>query len=133
MSTKPGIQVEGAKELRRDLKRAGDKELVDELKAAHREAAETVADAARPLVPVQSGKLLRSVRAGATATSGVVRAGKVAVPYAGPVHFGWPARHITPQPFLYDALDRRRDEVVGVYKDRIAALVGRIEGDRSLS
>ena len=44
------------------------------------------------------------------------------VPYAGPIHFGWPARRIKPQPFFYDAIDGRRDEI----KDRYEKLAQEI-------
>jgi hypothetical protein len=81
-----------------------------------------VAGTARTLVPVRSGRLAKSIRAGVTARTGVVRAGTKDVPYAGPIHFGWFVRKppavggpIQPQPFLYDALDARRDEVMERY------------------
>ena len=48
-------------------------------------------------------------------TGGKVRAGMKAVPYAGPIHFGWGRRNITPQPFLYQAIDRRHAEVLDTY------------------
>ena len=45
------------------------------------------------------------------------------MPYAGPMHFGWRARAIDPNPFLYDALDERRDEVVAAYEKQTADLL----------
>lgn len=117
-----GVQVSiaGERELRRALR--GVEGGIEDLKATHLEAAEIVRDAAEPLVPRQSGDLVGTVRAAGQARSAVVRAGKKAVPYAGVIHFGWPARDIEPQLYLYDALDDRREQVVEVYQDRVAAL-----------
>ncbi len=47
--------------------------------------------------------------------------------YAGVIHFGWPRHNIEPQPFLYDALDKRFDEVVRVYEKRITDLVHKLD------
>ena len=121
------VRVEGAQDLRRKINRLSDavdaKSAKSELKKAHLEGAEVVKAAALPLVPVRSGSLKATVRAAGTIRSGRVRAGFARVPYAGPIHFGWPARNIRPQPFLYDALDRRRSEVLAVYDDRVGALI----------
>lgn len=121
--TTPQIQVTGARELRAALKAMG-ADLAD-LKAIHREAAESVADSARSRVPIVSGTLLGTIRTSVRQTGASVMAGggRRRVPYAGPIHFGWHRRHIVPQPFLYDAMDDRRDEVAAKYQDRIEALV----------
>lgn len=122
----PTIQVSGARELRSAIRRAETVELVAEVKAANREAADVVAYEAQTIVAVKSGRLLESIRASGTLTAGVVRAGKSALPYAGPIHFGWPGHGIEPDPFLYDAADNRVDEVVEQYQaavDRIADLL----------
>ena len=121
MGKRAAVEVEGARELRKAFTAMGD-EAVSDLKAVNLEAAEIVAAAARPLVPKQTGKLESTVRAAAAKTRGSVKAGFKKVPYAGAVHFGWPARNISPQPFLYDAIDRRRDEVVQGYVDNVTNL-----------
>jgi hypothetical protein len=114
-SNDAGVRVTGLKRLARELKKAG--ESLDDLKALNLEAASTVEDAARPDVPRRSGRLAASLRSSATPRAGVVRIGKASVPYAGPIHFGWRRRNIHPQPFLYDALGARRDEITRVYED----------------
>jgi len=63
---------------------------------------------------------------------GVVRMGRKAVPYAGPVHFGWPNRPnaakgwrggpIRPNPFLYEAMDKRVGEVMAIYSKYLETL-----------
>lgn len=130
MGGKPivGVEVEGVNRLARALQDA-EPELAEELKVAHIGGAELVLKAALPLVPVRSGALKASLKATATGRSGRVKAGKKLVPYAGPVHFGWPKRNIRPQPFLYDALDRRRQEVEDLFLDRVQDLADKITDD----
>ena len=124
MAETAAIEVEGAKQLRKALTELGD-DAVDELKAVNKEAVDVVLAEALTHVPVKSGRLLETVRASATKTRGSVRAGFKRVPYAGPVHFGWAARGIEPNLFLYDAIDVQRDEVIAVYEDNIAKLIKR--------
>lgn len=115
-----GIEVNGAKALAKAFKNAGDDGMVDMLKAAHLESAEEVLSAVR--APRRTGALQATVRAAATAQAGTVRAGKSSVPYAGPIHFGWRKRGIRPNPFLYEALDRRYQEVIDTFTARLDEL-----------
>lgn len=121
--TKPTIQVAGARDLRRALK-AIDGGIAD-LKKVHAAAAEIVELRASELVPVLDGILDSSIRSSGQAAGGIVRAGSAGVPYAGPIHFGWPSRGIAPQPFLYDALDTRTVEVIEVYESRVDMLISK--------
>jgi hypothetical protein len=128
VAKKPYIEVFGYRELAKDLVDAGDY-AVDRLKAANKAAADIVAGAARPAIPVRSGRLIGTLRTSGTKTGGFVRMGTRAIPYAGPIHFGWPSRPnrakgwrggpIKPNPFLYDAMDRRIDEVLSAYTEFI--------------
>jgi len=100
-----------------------------QIRDAHKNAAEPVLEEALRLVPRRSGKLAGSLRAAGTLSGGRVSAGLARVPYAGPIHFGWPTRPnrskgwrggpIRPNPFLYDALDARRQQVLDVYETRV--------------
>ena len=103
--------MEGVKQVERALQKIERAEL----KQANAEAAQIVATAARQIVPNRSGTLAGTIRSSGQAKSGVVRAGFARVPYAGPIHFGWPAHNIAPQPFLYEAADQRVDEVQASY------------------
>jgi hypothetical protein len=118
------VKIEGAKELRRRLSvlDAG----FDDLKQLHEDLAKMVADTAANRAPVRTGNLRETIRASGTKTAGRVRAGfKSKAPYAFPIHFGWATRPdankgwrggpISPNPFLYDALDERRGEVLNAY------------------
>lgn len=115
------IEIEGLRELQRGLRRI-DKELTNELKKANKDAGEAVVEAARPEAPELTGKLKGSLRAANKVREAEVRLGGAKVPWAGPIHFGWPARNIEPDPFVYRALDKRRDEVRDAYMKRIDAL-----------
>jgi len=121
----PAVTVTGGKELRRALKHLEDG--TDDLKDANQAAGQLVADEAETLVPVDSGLLRSSIRAARQAKGASVLAGSGRVPYAAPIHFGWRARNIEPQPFLYDALDNRRDEVVEAYAKQVGQLVKRFD------
>lgn len=124
--TKP-VRIDGIKDIRRSVNRLGkdlDKDAAKgALKDMNREAAETVKKVAVGLVPVRTGKLAATIRASGTQKSARVRAGVKRVPYAGVIHFGWPAHKISPQPFLYDALDARKNDVVDIYEKRLSALI----------
>lgn len=116
------VEIDGLNELRKALKAVG--ESTADIKAANLEAAGIVRNKALDLVPVRSGELKKSIRAAGQERWGVVRAGKGGtVPYAGPIHFGWARRNIEPQPFLYDALDDRRDEVMAAYEANLAEVI----------
>ncbi len=118
----PAVRIDGLRELSRDLKKLS-AELPKELKAVSKDAAEIVADESRTLAPVRSGKLRGKVKAGATAKGGDVRIG--GLPYAGPIVFGWRKHNIEPNPFIFTALDKRRDEVIEKFEKGIDALVER--------
>lgn len=123
-SSAPGkVEIEGLGDLRRALK--GLEDGVADLKAINLQAAQIVADQAESLVPVGSGALRDSIRAAGQAGAGVVRAGKTSVPYAGVIHFGWPGHNIEPQPFLYDALDERRRQVLDVYDKALDGIISK--------
>ncbi len=116
------VKIQGLREVQRALgDLSGD--LKNEMKPTHLKAAQIVLPEAQRLAPFRTGNLSASLRASATRTGGRIRAGSAAVPYAGPIHFGWPARSIRPQPFVYEALDPRRDEVLEVYTKRLNELI----------
>ncbi len=122
---RPAVRIRGAKELRRALAHMDDG--VQDFTQIGRDAAEVVAQFAKGISPRMDGTLRHSVRTRASKTSASVAAGRKSVPYAGVIHFGWPRHNIEPQPFLYDALDRRSDEVIKLYEDRITDLVHKLD------
>ena len=67
------LQLKGAAQLAKGLRQAG-ADLKD-LRDINEQAAQIVAPAAKALAPQRSGRLAKSIRAGATQKAGVVRAG----------------------------------------------------------
>lgn len=102
------VEVTGLRAALRDMERMGVE--AEELRELMTSIAELVADAANP--PRKSGSLAGTIRPGRVKTRAVIRAGRASVPYAGPIHYGWAARNITPQPFLTDALASRQAAIL---------------------
>ena len=102
-----GVRVKGLKKTLRHLEKAGAD--AEDMRDLMHKLGKIVADAAQP--PSASGTLADTIRPGRGKTKAVVRAGGAKAPYAGVIHYGWPARNIAPQPFLTDALRAKRAEV----------------------
>lgn len=120
---RPIIRVEGLKRLQADMRRAEQKELAQGLREANKAAARTVADEAADRAPVRSGRLRKSVGVRASQRSAAVKAGSAArVPYAGPIHYGWPARNIEGQPFITEAIAAVGDAIREPYEAVVNAL-----------
>lgn len=126
-----GLKLEGGRNLRRTLKQAGSD--LSDLKDVHRSASEIVASKAKGWAPVQSGRLAASVRAGATKTAGIVRAGNrrrsaSGVPYAPPIHWGWKARNIKANPFLSYSAQATESTWLRLYEDKVNKALDQIKG-----
>ena len=94
--------MDGLRRLRRDLKAAG--KSTEDLKAANAAVAALVATTAASRAPRgPSGRLASTGRGNRAVGRATVTVGGAAVPYAGPIHWGWPARGIEPQTFIPDA------------------------------
>ena len=117
------IQVQGLTELRNGLKKLDDS-MLKELNKVSKASADVVAQEARQIVPRRSGKLQGKIKSSGLAKGGVVRVG--GLPYHRVIHFGWAAHNIKPSPFLYDALDKRRDEVIAKFEHEVQALVNKV-------
>lgn len=136
MFSNPRVRVYGARNLRRTLTDAG--ENVTELKDANRAAAETAARASAALAPKLTGALAATIRASGTKTAGIIRAGRKSVPYAGPIHWGWPTRPqplgniyggpIEPQPFLSDGAQSSEGQWLPEYINTVNGIIRRVEG-----
>lgn len=119
------VKIEGLSKLQRDLRKLSTDALdlnKEEFLETNKRVAEIIIGESKKYVPVLTGALAQSVRNASTKKSAKVRAGNVGVPYAGPIHFGWPSRGIRPNPFFYDAIDNRRDEVRDRYVDLVDKL-----------
>lgn len=120
------LEVVGARELRRTLKAAGVS--IQDLKDVNAQVAHTVHAAAQPHAPRRSGRLAGTERPAGTQAAAIVRAGGARTPYAGPIHWGWPNRHITANPWLYDAATNTQAAWLSMYLRAIDAVVATIEG-----
>lgn len=119
----PVVTVVGARELRRALKAVEGG--LDDLKATHEEIAQVVVPAGRRGAPRRTGRLAGSVRGSGTKTQAVVRAGGARLPYGGPIHWGWPKRHIKAQPFLTDAGRETEPTWTRIYTTNTQKLIDR--------
>jgi hypothetical protein len=81
------IQVKGLREYGKALKNI-DKKLGPELRKGLNEVAGIVADTARPLVPVQTGKAAASIKPGSTQRGAALKVGGNAAPYFLWLDFG---------------------------------------------
>lgn len=114
----PRIEIENLRELRSafaGLEQAMD--LKNELKDVLRGGAEIVLEEALLRVPVRSGALKGTLRAGGGVTGANIKAGFARVPYAGAIQYGVEKKtgrpaNIKPNPFLTDAADAKASEVV---------------------
>jgi hypothetical protein len=87
-----------------------------DLTPANTDAARLIESAASARAPRRTGRLAASGRASGTADAAVVN---YAVPYSGPIHNGWPAHNIRPNPFVNEAALAVQDQVLGVYLDYV--------------
>lgn len=116
------VQIEGLKEVQLELTRLG-ADAKNDMKPAHLKAAQIVANEAANRAPIRTGKLASTIRAFGRQRAGVVRVGTKQIPYAGPIVFGWPARRIKPNPFIYEAADKRRSEIAAAYSERMGEII----------
>jgi hypothetical protein len=120
------VLVEGHKELRKAIRDARDKELAKGLRLAHKQTAALVVPPARSLAPVRSGALASTITPSSSLTGAVVRAGSSkgrTKYYAGPIHFGWPKRGISPHPFLFRAAFDRREQYAALFQELLSRLI----------
>ena len=126
-----GVKIEGARQLRRTLKDAGDD--LNDLKEVNRAAAAIAANRAKTWAPKKSGRLAGTVRSSGTKTAGIVRAGnnrktESGVPYANPIHWGWPSRNIKANPFLSYSAQATKPRWLKLYENYIEKTLSKIRG-----
>ena len=126
MPVQAGVRVQGLRELQRSLRRL--QADTADLKTANATAAATVAAAAQLRAPRRTGRLAASVRGNRAAGRAQVRGGGARVPYAGPVHYGWPARGIEPQPFVIDAAQATEHVWLPAYQRALTDAVAKVRG-----
>lgn len=113
------IRVTGLRRTVRALERSGTD--AQDLKDLMHAIGMLIVDAASP--PSRSGTLAGTGRAGRGKTKAVARFGGARAPYAGVVHYGWPARNIAPQPFVTDAIQSQRSDILRALEDGLEDLL----------
>ena len=98
MGYRDAIEVEGLRRTVTQLKRFGARS--EDLKAAFQRVGARAVLEGKAKAPKQSGALAATVKQSKRQNAVYIYAGKKAVPYAGPVHWGWPKRNITANPWL---------------------------------
>lgn len=100
-----GVRVDGLTAVTRALLEVGLE--VEDLKGAFNAIASRGARVAATLAPKRSGRLAGDVRGNRARSKAVVTAGRVSVPYAGPINYGWAKHNIEPSGFM-----QRTDKVM---------------------
>jgi hypothetical protein len=124
--TETTVRVDGLDRLVSTMRKAG-RDLGD-LKDANAAAGRIVAANAVGRAPRRSGALAGSIRASRQARRAQVVAGRASVPYAGPIHWGWPARGIGAHPFLSDAAQATEATWVPLFLKDVQAAVDKVKG-----
>ena len=93
---------------------------LDDLDEASSATVRLVVARARRMVPLNTGRLSRSIRGTSTGSTATIGTN---VPYALPVHFGVPARNIAPTPFLLGALASERARILDAYTANVDRLI----------
>jgi hypothetical protein len=117
------FNVTGGDDLTRTMREVGD-DLAD-LTGVNERVGALILARARPRTPVRSGRLVGSLRAVADVDDVALGSDLV---YAGPIHNGWPAHHITANPFITDATSSSEDQWVGLYVAELEDLVQGVKG-----
>lgn len=124
MSNGEGVQITGLRQVVRGLERAGVE--VDDLKDAFAKIADLGAAAVKRHAPKgRTGRLAASVRGNRAKSKAVVAAGRKAVPYAGPINYGWRRRNIAASRFMQKADDEIKPLVVPTLEAELQSLLRR--------
>ena len=126
MPTSKALYVVGGRRFVATMRKAGAD--LDDLKGVNRQAAQIALPAVTGRTPVRTGRLRRSVRVGATRRAGVIRAGSKAVPYAGPINYGWPAHHIRPHLFVNNGIAASENAWMRVYTEYVEQTMKQVKG-----
>lgn len=146
-----GVKVTGAKELRAALKAAEERDVLNDMKAAHFAVGNLVVGKARSVASGRSRAAVvaaETLRAGKRGTGATVTLGSAKVPFALGQEFGaqhgrprtgpsgrkfvgynqfpLPARNNPSTGFLYPALKASRDEVIATYLKALDEIIAKI-------
>ncbi len=120
------VTIKGVNEVIRSFKQyAG---AADDLKDANASIGAKVATTAKATAPFQTGRLSGTIRPNRALKRVQIKAGGAAVPYAGVIEYGWPARQIDAQPYLRRAAWDNREYVKEQYSQNLQAIARKYIG-----
>jgi hypothetical protein len=96
---------------------------VNDLKDAFAEIARQGASLAAQYAPVRTGRLAGDIRGNRSRSKATITAGRVSVPYAGAINYGWAAHGIEPSGFMQRADAEVQDYAVQRLEDDINAAI----------
>lgn len=132
-ATRPAVKVRGLNRLVRTLREA---EREFDIKGTYtgpiaevmKEAGDMAAAAIRAEAPKRSGRLARSVRAGRAVGRARVSVGRKSVPYAGPIHWGWPEHNIEANKFGTRGLQAVDGQVAEKFEQGMKRVLAKVRG-----
>ena len=111
------VSITGVKETQVVLQKLA-KELESNIEL-NKELSTTLAQKASNMAPRLTGALASSVVGNPSAEKAQILAGSDAVPYAGVIEYGWPAKNIQARPYLTTAVNQNMGYIVEKYNDSI--------------
>jgi hypothetical protein len=118
------VSIDGLSRFVRTMKAAGAN--MADMKDANVKAANTVASRARSTGPHRSGNLTGSLRTPRTQARARVTSNLI---YAPPIHWGWPKRHIWPNPFVTRAAIVTKPEWLHDYEKSLQKILDSVQGE----
>jgi thiamine monophosphate kinase len=118
-----GYSLQGAARLSSTLEDAA--AALSDLSAPAAEAGRIITSVAASTAPRRTGALAGSVAAEVVDGAAVVGSDLI---YAPPIHNGWAAHRIRPQPFLEDAARTSEAQWVGAYEKAVDRALAGVEG-----
>ncbi len=114
------VEVDGLRELVRDLERAGVD--INDIKDAFARIAAEGARVGEGFTPRRSGRLADTARGNRAKGKAVLTWGKAAVPYAGPILWGHPRRGIKPARTIARTDDVMAARAPAIFDEEIEAI-----------
>ncbi|MDO5618021.1 hypothetical protein [Kocuria sp.] len=121
-----GVQIEGLNRFITTARRAGAD--LDDIREAHRHAAQYVMPYAMATAPKLTGAAAATTRVSATARAGTIKVGSRGLPYPGRVHWGDPRPGIHANPWLTRAAQTSEPIWISAYTRELNAAVLSVKG-----
>lgn len=121
------FSVDGIKEVTDSLDKV-EKNIRENL-ALNKELSSTIAQKASAMAPRLTGALASSVVGNPSADKAQIVAGSAAVPYAGVIEYGWPAKNKEAKPYLNKAVNDNLGYIIQKYEESIKDIVQKYDLD----